>query len=45
MNGEVTFENVDKDKYTLKVTYQSYAAEQKLIVDGKTKEVDVTLNV
>ena len=44
-NGFVAFQAVEKGEHTLKIAYQSYAAEQKLIVEGDKKEFNVSINV
>jgi LysM repeat protein len=44
-NGEVFFANVEKGVHTLKIAYEDYTAEQKLVIDGDTREVDIAISV
>ena len=43
--GIVRFENVEPGNHTVKVAYKTYAAEQKITVDGEDKEIEVSFNV
>lgn len=44
-NGIVAFSGVERGEHTLRITYQSYAAEHKLAVEGSEKEFNVLINV
>lgn len=44
-NGEIFFTNVERGEHTLKVAYEDYIAEQKLDVEGETKDMVVQLSI
>lgn len=44
-NGEVFFEGVEPGEHTLKLAYADYNTEQKLVVDGDSREFAVSVNV
>ena len=44
-NGIVAFQEVEKGEHTLKIAYENYKAEQKLMVEGDKKEFNVSINV
>ena len=44
-NGVVAFQGVEKGEHTLKIAYQNYTAEQKLMIEGDKREFNVSVNV
>ena len=44
-NGYVLFKSVSRGEQTIKLVHSVYAAEQKIIVDGKNKEFNVSITV
>lgn len=44
-NGMITFTDVEEGEHTLKIAYQTYQAEQKLVVDGNEKEFNIAIEV
>lgn len=44
-NGEVYFQGVEPGQHTLKLAYDGYTTEQKLVIGGEDTEVGITVNV
>lgn len=44
-NGFVKFEGVEKGTHTLYIAQNSYKAQEKIVVDGEDKQIDINVNV
>jgi hypothetical protein len=44
-NGKVTFTNVEKGEHSLHLAYEKYTTQQKIVVEGERKELNVTVAV